>query len=150
MPQSLSTVLVHLVFSTKKREPRIRAAVESELHAYVATVLKNDGCPPRAVGGMADHIHVLFFLSRVKTIAEIVEKLKTSTSIWIKTKGPEFHEFHWQTGYGAFSVSPSQASEVIEYIQNQRQHHRGRMFQDEYRALLARHGILYDEKYVWD
>src|SRR5882672_9992839 len=107
MPQSLSSVLVHLVFSTRSREPWIRGSVESELHAYGTTVLKNAGCPTLALNGTADHVHALFNLSRVKSIAEIVEELKTSTSKWIKTKGPEFHEFHWQAGYGAFSVSQS-------------------------------------------
>ena len=119
MPQSLSSVLVHLVFSTKNREPLIRGPVESELHAYGTAVLKNGGCPVLAVNGTADHVHVLFNLSRVKTLAEVVEELKTSTSKWIKTKGTSFHGFHWQNGYGAFSVSQSNVEQVIEYIRQQ-------------------------------
>ena len=150
MPQSLSSVLVHLVFSTKNREPWIRLPVESELFAYGTTVLKNAGCPPLAMNGTADHVHVLFDLSRVKSIAEVVEELKTSTSKWIKTKGPDFRGFHWQAGYGAFSVSQSSVEQVIDYIRQQKEHHSGRTFPDELRALMRKHGISFDERYVWD
>lgn len=150
MPQSLSSILVHLVFSTKNREPLIRGPVESELYAYGTTVLKNAGCPALAMNGTADHVHVLFNLSRVKTLAKVVEELKTSTSKWIKTKGPDYRGFHWQTGYGAFSVSPSIVDQVVHYIQAQKDHHSGRSFQDEFRALLGKHGIPFDERYVWD
>jgi putative transposase len=150
MPQSLSSILVHLVFSTKNREPLIRVAIESELHAYGVTVLKNNGCAVLAMNGTADHIHVLLNLSRVKTIAEVVEELKTSTSKWIKTKGPDYRGFHWQSGYRAFSVSPSNADEVIDYIKGQKEHHRVHSFQEEYQALLRKHGLSFDERYVWD
>jgi len=103
-----------------------------------------------ALNGTADHLHTLFYLSRVKSIAEIVEDLKTSTSKWIKTKGAEFRGFHWQAGYGAFSVSPSNSGQVIEYIAKQKDHHSGQSFQDEFRVLLSRHGVSFDERYVWD
>jgi putative transposase len=146
----LSSVLVHLVFSTKNREPLIRGPVESELHAYGTAVLKNAGCPAQAMNGTADHVHVLFNLSRVTTIAGVVEELKTSTSKWIKTKSPELRDFHWQSGYGAFSVSPSNAEVVIHYIERQKDHHRGQSFQDELRSLLRKHGISIDERYAWD
>jgi putative transposase len=120
MPQSLSAVFIHLVFSTKDREPWIREPVDTQLYAYGTTVLNNMSCPALAMSGMADHLHALFGLSRVRTIAEVVEELKTSTSKWIKTKGPNFHGFHWQSGYGAFSVSQSNIASVIEYIREQR------------------------------
>jgi REP element-mobilizing transposase RayT len=150
MPQSLSSVLVHVVFSTKHREALIRDPVDSEVYAYGTTVLKNADCPTLAMNGTADHIHALFSLSRVKTIVEVVEELKTSTSKWIKTKGPEVRGFHWQSGYGAFSVSQSNVDQVIHYIQQQKDHHRGRSFQDEFRALLRKHEISFDEGYLWD
>jgi REP element-mobilizing transposase RayT len=150
MPQSLASVFVHLVFSTKNREPWIRGSVERELHAYATTVLNNIGCPCLALNGMADHLHALFALSRVTTIAAVVEGLKTSTSRWIKTKGTGYASFHWQAGYGAFSVSQSNIQQVIEYIRQQQEHHRGRSFQDEMRALLERHRVAFDERYVWD
>jgi REP element-mobilizing transposase RayT len=120
MPQSLSLVLVHLVFSTKNREPWIRASIESELYAYGTTVLINEGSPALTMNGTADHIHVLFQLSRVKTIADVVETLKTSTSKWVKTKGQEYRGFHWQNGYGAFSVSQSGVERAISYIRQQK------------------------------
>src|SRR5262245_44877254 len=126
MPQSFSSVLVHVVFSTKNREPTIHPSVESELYAYATTVLKNADCPALAMNGMADQVHALFALSRVKSIAEVVEELKTSTSKWIKTKGPNFRGFHWQAGYGAFSVSQSNVDQVSEYVREQKHHHRER------------------------
>jgi putative transposase len=150
MPQSLSAIYVHLVFSTKNREPWIRASIESELFAYGTTVLKNSGCPTLAMNGTADHVHALFNRSRSKSLAEIVEELKTSTSKWIKSKAPEFQGFHWQAGYSAFSVSQSNVDDVIDYVRRQQEHHRGRSFQDELRALLRRHQIPFDETYLWD
>lgn len=150
MPQSFSSILVHLVFSTKKREPWICAPIELQLHAYGTTVLKNAGCPALAMNGMADHLHTLFRLPRTKTVAEVVEELKSSTSRWIKTKGPSFQSFHWQNGYGAFSVSQSNVQNVIDYIRNQQDHHQGISFQDELRALLRKHEIAIDERYAWD
>jgi putative transposase len=150
MPQSFSSLLVHLVFSTENREPWIRANIESELHAYGTTVLNNLDCQCIAFDGMADHVHTLFALSRTVTVASVVEKLKTSTSKWIKTKGTAFSGFHWQTGYAAFSVSRSTVDQVASYIRQQKEHHQGRSFQDELRALLQRHGVSFDERYMWD
>jgi len=150
MPQSLSRVLVHLVFSTKNREPVLTPAIQSELHPYLAGTLDNIDCPSLQVGGVEDHVHLFFGLSRTRTMAEVVETVKTSSSKWIKTKGPEFNGFHWQSGYGVFSVSQSDADTVVAYIINQAQHHRKMTFQDEYRKLLERYKVTYDEKYVWD
>jgi hypothetical protein len=93
---------------------------------------------------------LLFGLSRTRTIAEVVETVKTSSSKWIKTKGSRFAKFHWQSGYGAFSVSQSDADTVVAYIRNQRPHHQKMTFQDEYRRLLQRYQIPFDERYVWD
>ena len=150
MPQSLALLLVHLVFSTKNREPWIRGAIEPELFAYGTTVLTSAGCPTLAMNGTADHVHALLNLSRTMSIAQIVEELKTSTSKWIKTKEADFRGFHWQAGYGAFSVSPSNIEDVIQYIRRQHEHHRRQSFQNEFRALLERHKIPFDERYVWD
>lgn len=95
-------------------------------------------------------MHLLFGLSRTLTAAKIVETVKTSSSKWIKTKNAAFADFHWQGGYGAFSVSESSADTVVRYIQNQVQHHQRKTFQVEFRELLERHNIVYDERYVWD
>ena len=150
MPQSLSRILIHLVFSTKNRERVLTSAIQTELHPYLAGTLDNTECPSLQVGGVEDHVDLLFGLSRTLTIAKVVETLKTSSSKWIKTKGHEFANFHWQSGYGAFSVSQSDADGVVAYIQNQAKHHQKMTFQDEYRRLLERYRIAFDEKYVWD
>ena len=150
MPQSLSRILIHLVFSTKNREPVITPEIRTELHPYLAGTLDKIDCPSLRVGGVADHVHLFFGLSRTRTIAEVVETVKTSSSKWLKSKGPEFSGFHWQSGYGAFSVSQSDADTVVNYVANQESHHRKMTFQDEYRKLLERYRINYDETYVWD
>ncbi len=150
MPQSLSRILVHLVFSTKNRERFLTPAVQTELHPYLAGVLKAIDCPSLQVGGVEDHVHLFFGLSRTRTIADIVETVKTSSSKWIKTKGTAFAGFHWQSGYGAFSVSQSDADAVVAYVVNQAKHHQKMSFQDEYRRLLERYKVQFDERYVWD
>jgi putative transposase len=150
MSQSLSRVLVHLVFSTKHRVAVLSPAIQPELHAYLSGVLNAVECPAIQTGGTVDHVHMLFGLSRTCTIADLVETVKTSSSKWLKTKGPEFAGFHWQGGYGAFSVSQSAADRVAGYICNQARHHRQMSFQDEFRGLLERHRVEYDERYVWD
>ena len=150
MPQSLARILVHLIFSTKNREPSLSPDLQVELHPYLASVLDNDGCSSLQVGGVEDHVHLLFGLPRTLTIAQVVENVKISSSRWIKTKGASLAHFYWQAGYGAFSVSQSNAAAVIQYIQGQAEHHRRETFQDEFRKILRRYQISYDEKYVWD
>ena len=150
MPQSLSSILIHLIFSTKYREPYITHEIESELHPHMASIFRGLKSPALAIDGMPAHIHALFALSRVLSIAALVEEVKTFSSKWIKTKGPEFRDFHWQNGYGAFSVGQSELENVKRYIQAQKKHHRRVTFQDEYRKLLNDHGSKYDERYVWD
>ena len=150
MPQSLSRILIHLVFSTKNRIPILSRAVREELHPYMAITLSNIDCPSFRVGGVADHVHLLFGLSRTLTIAKVVETIKTSSSKWIKTKGPEFADFHWQSGYGAFSVGQAETGLVSNYIANQEERHQKQTFQEEYRMFLEKYGVEYDERYVWD
>jgi putative transposase len=150
MPQSLSSILIHLIFSTKHREAFISPEIERELHPYMAKIFRAVKSPALAIDGTRDHVHSLFALSRVITIADLVEEVKTESSKWIKTKGPEFRNFHWQSGYGAFSIGQSQAAAVKRYIQSQKKHHRRVTFQDEFRKFLKRYEIDYDERYVWD
>ena len=150
MSQSLSSVLVHLVFSTKNREPFITPAIESELHPYMAKIFRELNSPSLALDGTPDHVHVLFSLARTVTIAELVEEIKTNTSKWIKTKGSEFKNFHWQKGYGAFSIGQSNVEALKRYIHGQKRHHKRRTFQDEYREFLKVYQVLFDERYVWD
>ena len=150
MPQSLSSILIHLVFSTKYREPCLTPEIEAELHPYLATVLQGCDSPALIINGDRDHVHALFTLARTWAIADVVEEVKKRSSKWLKTKGPAFRQFHWQAGYGAFSVSQSQAETVRRYIADQKVHHTKLSFQDEYRALLRKSSVTFDETYVWD
>jgi putative transposase len=149
MAQSLAQIHVHLVFSTKDRVADITSDIAPKLRAYLAGVLVKLDCPCAIVGGAADHVHLLFNLGRERSIAAVVEKLKTSSSKWIKTQGVPFSKFAWQAGYGAFSVSPSQFDRVANYIARQEEHHRVITFLDEFRMLLRRHRTAFDEKFVW-
>jgi REP element-mobilizing transposase RayT len=149
MPQSLSKVLVHLIFSTKHREPLIGPEIRPRLHAYMVGILDNLKSPSLQTGGAADHVHTLFLLGRTISQAELVEEVKKSSSKWMKTDGG-VRAFSWQSGYGAFSIGESQAAAVIKYIQNQEEHHRKISFQDEFRKFLERYQVAYDERYVWD
>ena len=150
MPQSLARLHIHLVFSTKNRDPIITDAVRSTLHAYMAKVLQNLGCAPVLINSVEDHAHLLFDLARTVSISQVVEDVKKSSSKWIKNQSSEFASFAWQAGYGAFAVSESNLESVRQYISNQREHHQKKTFQEEYRAFLLRHNIAFDERYVWD
>jgi putative transposase len=150
MPQSLSNIYVHLIFSTKDRFPFLKDEVRGELHAYMATVLTNLGCPTILINSVEDHAHILFKLGRTVTLAKAVEEVKKSSSKWIKPKSVTLGKFSWQAGYGAFSVSESNVGAVANYIRNQEEHHRARTFQEEFREFLLKNKIAYDERYVWD
>lgn len=150
MPQSLAQMLVHVVFSTKDRAPLIGAAMRPRLHAYLATVARGIGCECYRAGGVADHVHLAVGLAWTVTIAQVVEEVKTSSSKWLKTQAPQLAEFAWQRGYGAFSVGWSGRDALCAYIDAQEEHHRERTFQDEYRGVLRKYGVKFDERYVWD
>lgn len=150
MPQSLSSILIHTIFSTKNREPLITPAIETQLHPYMAKIFRELKSPSLAIDGTSDHLHIVFSLGRVIKVADLVEEVKTESSKWIKTKGQEFRNFHWQKGYGAFSIGQSNVETLKRYIRGQKQHHRRITFQDEYRKFLETYGIDYDERYVWD
>jgi REP element-mobilizing transposase RayT len=148
MPQSLAKILVHLIFSTKQREPTISELVRPHLHAYLVGILANLKCPSLQTGGTGDHVHILFALGRTVTVSDVVEEVKKGSSKWMKTQ--DVPTFTWQAGYGAFSVGESQAETVVHYIQRQEQHHQRLSFQEEFRRFLERYRVAYDERYVWD
>lgn len=150
MPQSLSNILIHIVFSTKDRTNFITPDIETELHSYIATICKSLECTALMIGGTENHIHILCRLSRIITAGKLVEKIKTGSSKWIKTKGSRYHSFSWQRGYGAFSIGVSNLDALKKYISNQKEHHKNRLFEDELRAILKKYQIEYDERYVWD
>jgi putative transposase len=149
MAQSLAQLFVHTVFSTKERLPMIPMELRPELYAYTASVFNAIGCNAIEVGATEDHIHILHCLSRTYAIADVVEEIKKPTSKWMKRKGAGFGRFCWQDGYGAFSVSASLVPRVRAYVLDQDRHHRTRSFQNEFRGLLKKHGVEYDEAYVW-
>ena len=151
MPQSLSNVLVHLVFSTKERQPFLSDdTLRMALHKYLAVVSAELRCPTITVGGVEDHVHMLARQARTITLAGWVRELKRTSSLWVKEGAEGSNIFQWQAGYGAFSVSQSQSAAVERYIARQATHHRRVNFQDEFRTLLDRHQIAYDERYLWD
>jgi putative transposase len=151
MPQSLAKILVHTVFSTKDRRPFLRdKMLREELHRYLGGILTNLDCQPVIVGGVEDHVHLLCALSRTCEAAAMVKEVKRGSSLWLKVKGPEMADFAWQNGYGIFSIGFSQLAAVRDYIAGQEEHHRNISFQDEFRQLLNRYEIEFDERYVWD
>jgi putative transposase len=142
-------VLLHLVFSTKNRQSWIDVEIEEELFKYMAGTCRELGCPSHKIGAADDHVHIACSLARTMTISKLVESIKTSSSKWIKTKGDRYAGFAWQNGYGAFSIGQSQLDDLRHYIANQREHHRRMSFQDEFRQLLEKYKVEFDERYVW-
>ncbi|MDQ8189255.1 IS200/IS605 family transposase [Roseibacillus persicicus] len=150
MPQSLSRVLIHTVFSTKNRLPFLQdVSLRDELHSYLGGCAKRLDCQPVRVGGVEDHVHLLTVLSRTIAISEFVKEVKRNSTGWAKER-EGMEDFAWQAGYGCLSVSESQVELVSQYIEKQEEHYRKRTFQEEYRELLRRHGTEWDERYVWD
>ncbi|HUG70237.1 MAG TPA: transposase [Pirellulaceae bacterium] len=151
MPQSLAQVWLHLVFSTKDRQPFLKnITFREEMFRMLAYHVKESKCVSASVGGYEDHVHLLVGLSRTITIAKLVESIKTETSKWAKGANGGTSVFTWQAGYGAFSVSHSLRDVVDKYIRTQAEHHRKMTFQDEFRQLCEKHDIEIDERYVWD
>ena len=151
MPQPFSAVYIHLVFSTKDRRPLLRdKTMRAALHSYLAGVSKQLDCAPVLAGGVEDHIHLLARFGRTISQAEWVKELKRVSNIRLKEHGREYADFEWQGGYADFSVSQSNLEQVKLYIAGQEEHHRKVGFQEELRALLRRHDIDWNEKYVWD
>ena len=150
MPQSLSHIIVHIIFSTKNREPFVDTEIEPSLHAYLATLCRNQGCHAYRVGGTRDHVHLGTTLARTIPVSGLIKHIKETSSAWAKTQGPGYRDFFWQRGYGAFSVSPTHLDELVAYISGQQEHHKKETFQEEFLKFLKKYGIDYDERYVWD
>jgi REP element-mobilizing transposase RayT len=152
MAQSLAKILVHTVFSTKERRPfLIDEKFREELHRYLGGILNHLGCQSIVVGGVADHVHVLASLARTCEASEMVKELKRGSTLWIKKRrDSNLSDFAWQSGYGMFSIGFSQIEALRCYIVEQPQHHKKHSFQTEFRLLLKRYQIAYEERYVWD
>lgn len=151
MSQSLAQLYVHIVFSTKNRASYLKDATFRErTHAYLKGICENQDSPSLRIGGTDDHVHILCRLSKTLGVATLVRELKRDSSKWIKEEDSRLADFHWQQGYGAFSVSPSHVPALVDYIVNQEEHHRRETFQDEFRRLCKKYRVEIDECYVWD
>lgn len=149
MAQTLVSLMVHVIFSTKNREPFITPEIEPELFAYVGGILKNHDSRLLDAGGTADHIHLLVSQSKNVSLSSLMKDVKKDSSSWIKTKGSGLRSFRWQDGYGAFSIGKSDIPELKKYIASQKEHHRKRTFKEELISFLEEEGIAYDERYLW-
>jgi len=149
MPQSLSNIIIHLIFSTKERRTLLDDSWRPNLHQYITGILRSYKAPLLRVNSVSDHIHIAFQLPRTQNISHLVKEIKVGSSIWIKQKQNQ-QLFQWQQGYGAFSVSPNHVDGLIKYIDNQEVHHQKISFQDEFRHLLKRYHVDFDERYIWD
>ena len=138
MAQSLSNILIHIIFSTKKRRPLIQSDVIQNLHSYMAGIGRAHNSYVHEIRGVEDHVHLLVSLPRTLTICNLIEEIKKGSSKWIKTKGNFYRDFEWQKGYGAFSIGQSAYDNLRKYIQTQKDHHMKISFQDEYRAFLRK------------
>jgi REP element-mobilizing transposase RayT len=150
MPQSLHVLSVHIVFSTKERRPWLERDIRPRVWAYLSRILQSLECHAITVGGVDDHVHVLCNLTKKHAPMKVLEVLKKDSSKFVKTLDKRLADFHWQDGYGLFSVSPSHVEAVRKYILNQEEHHRTETFQEELLRILKKYGAVYDERYLWD
>lgn len=150
MGHTFTNLTTHFIFSTKNRRPLLDAEVRPRLFPYLAGIAREMGAVPLAINGVDDHVHLLLGLAAALSAAEVMRVVKTNASRWIHEQWPEKKDFAWQAGYGAFSVSRSGLDDVVAYIERQEEHHRRMTFQEEYLAFLRRHGIAFDERYVWE
>ncbi len=149
MSHSFTSNLMHSTFSTKNRYPFITSDLESRLWPYIGGIAKENRMKALAIGGTADHVHVLLSLPGMMSFAKAVQLIKGGSSKWVRDTFPRHQKFEWQEGYGAFSVSASKVPRTIAYINNQKEHHRRRTFEEEFLELLRKHGIAYDSHHVF-
>lgn len=150
MPQSYVSLSVHLIFSTRNREPLIATDLQPRLFDYLGGILRSHRCALLAIGGMPDHVHLLVGLDKQIAVSELVRVVKANFSKWVHETFPLLRGFAWQSGYGAFSVSASRQPEVVAYIERQAEHHRTMSFQEEFVAFLKRHEVGYEETRIWE
>ncbi len=140
----------HLIFSTKNRVNWLDEIIRDDIHAYIAEIFRNQGCPYVHVGGIEDYIHILFDIGKINLTTKIIGIIKKDSSKFIKKIDARYKDFYWQNGYALFSVSPKNKNNVINYINTQSEHHKQMTFKDEYLAYLKKYNIEYDEKNIWD
>ena len=150
MASTLTNLLYHMVFSTKNRAPLIVPELKDRLYSYIGGIVRGEGGALIEAGGIADHVHLVTRLKSEPSVATMLKTIKAKSSKWLNEKGLLRGRFSWQTGYGAFTVSASQLPHVVRYVHGQEEHHRVRSFKEEFVALLKKHGVEYDERYLWD
>ncbi len=150
MAQTLVSLYVHIIFSTKHRAELIAPEIENDLFAYSGGIANNNNSKLLAAGGTTNHIHLLVSMSKKIALSEFIGDIKRDSSKWIKTKGEAYRNFHWQDGYGAFSVGYTQIDDVKRYIANQKTHHAKVSFENEFRYFLKKYNVEYDERYIWN
>jgi REP element-mobilizing transposase RayT len=144
-----TSLTYHVIFSTKNRKPMLRDAIRDETYRYIAGIIANKEGRLVEIGGVEDHVHLLTSCSPRMALADFIRDIKSNSSRWLHEEG-RHADFGWQTGYAAFTVSQSQISAVQDYIRGQAEHHRQRSFEEEFRAILVRHGIQFDERFLFD
>lgn len=149
MAGTYTNLLYHLTFSTCDRIPMISETLKSDLYSYIGGIIRGEGGTLLEINGMPDHVHLLAKFKPTKPVSEMLNRIKAKSSKWVNGEKSNMRKFGWQDGYAAFSVSESQVAPVRRYIQDQESHHSRRSFQDEFRSLLDKHGIEYEERYLW-
>ncbi|HEY1663162.1 MAG TPA: IS200/IS605 family transposase [Verrucomicrobiae bacterium] len=150
MAHTFTNLLTHVIFSTKDRQPLLNTDLKARLFPYLGGIIREHGGKALTINGPSDHIHILASLAAKHSLSDLMRELKADSSGWIHKNFPDQKSFAWQIGYGAFSVSHSNLSEVEKYITNQEEHHRNISFQEEFVAFLKRHEIQYDERFLWE
>jgi len=150
MAQTLVSLLVHVIFSTKNRADLITPQVEPDLFAYIGGILNNNHSKLLAANGTMNHVHLLVSLGKTISLSELIGDIKRDSSVWIKKESADFRNFHWQDGYGAFSIGQSQIAAVKKYLARQKEKHAKKSFENEFRYFLKKYEVEYDERYVWD
>lgn len=150
MAHSFVTLLNHVIFGTKHRKPQIVPEIRSDLFAYMGGIVRELGAKPILINGVVDHVHMLVGMPATVAVADFLRVVKANSSGWVHENRPGHADFTWQSGYGAFSLSQSNMKKLLQYIQRQEEHHTTVTFEEEYVALLKRHGIEYDQKYLWE
>ena len=150
MPHTFTNLLVHSIFSTKERSPVINSDLKPRLFGYMGGIIRESKGTLIAANGPADHVHLLMLMPQDTALSDLMRVVKANSSRWVHQEWPGLRAFAWQVGYGAFSVSQSNTETVKQYIAEQEEHHRRVSFQEEFVAFLKRHGISYDERFIWE
>ena len=149
MSHSYSKILIHYVFSTKNREKIMTAPLQKRLWSYMGGIARENNMKALAIGGVEDHVHLLISFPTTLSISKAIQLIKGGSSKWVHDTFPNYNNFKWQEGYGAFSVSISRERDIIAYINSQKEHHLKKSFQEEYVSFLEKHVIDYDNRYIW-